>query len=283
MIFFFNLLATAAACGIFVPWPGIELVPLHWQHGVLTTGPPGKSWTLVVFVWVFEILCPGGHSPILVPSLLTWLAVVPVIYQSQTVCLCPEGHSGSTLWQGSSPKLALLRILLSSHKFQHCMSATTWEVHLAAPDPCLPFSGVAGNRGCPLLPVLRAHIEQSSRTVAAFSNLPDSAGLHFIGAYHFSYHPMVSHLTPVRPQCFPASVSLMLCRTLTSCVQLSCLCIGLPRWLSRRSIHLQCRRCKGCGFDPWVKKMPWRRAWQPTPVFLPGESHGQRSLVGYSP
>ena len=38
-----------------------------------------------------------------------------------------------------------------------------------------------------------------------------------------------------------------------------------------------------CGFDPWVRKIPWRRAWQPTPVFLPGESHGQRSLVGYSP
>ena len=37
------------------------------------------------------------------------------------------------------------------------------------------------------------------------------------------------------------------------------------------------------GFDPWVRKIPWRRAWQPTPVFLPGESHGQRSLVGYSP
>ena len=32
------------------------------------------------------------------------------------------------------------------------------------------------------------------------------------------------------------------------------------------------------GFDPWVGKVPWRRAWQPTPVFLPGESHGQRSL-----
>jgi len=37
------------------------------------------------------------------------------------------------------------------------------------------------------------------------------------------------------------------------------------------------------GFSPWVGKIPWRRAWQPTPVFLPGESHGQRSLVGYSP
>ena len=36
-------------------------------------------------------------------------------------------------------------------------------------------------------------------------------------------------------------------------------------------------------FDPWVGKIPWTRAWQPTPVFLLGESHGQRSLVGYSP
>ena len=35
--------------------------------------------------------------------------------------------------------------------------------------------------------------------------------------------------------------------------------------------------------DPWVGKIPWRRAWQPTPLFLLGESHGQRSLVGYSP
>ena len=45
----------------------------------------------------------------------------------------------------------------------------------------------------------------------------------------------------------------------------------------------QHRRLKRCGFDPWVRKIPQRRAWQPTPVFLPGESHGQRSLGGYSP
>ena len=38
-----------------------------------------------------------------------------------------------------------------------------------------------------------------------------------------------------------------------------------------------------CGFDPWVGKMPWRKKWQTTPVFLPGESHGQRNLAGYSP
>jgi len=36
-------------------------------------------------------------------------------------------------------------------------------------------------------------------------------------------------------------------------------------------------------FDPWVRKILWRRAWQPTPVFSPGESHGQKSLAGYSP
>ena len=41
-----------------------------------------------------------------------------------------------------------------------------------------------------------------------------------------------------------------------------------------------CRRHRS---DPWVRKIPWRRAWQPIPAFLPGESHGQRSLVGYSP
>ena len=44
----------------------------------------------------------------------------------------------------------------------------------------------------------------------------------------------------------------------------------------------QCRRHWRNGFDPCVRKIPWRRKWQSTPVFLPGESHGQRSLLGYS-
>ena len=45
----------------------------------------------------------------------------------------------------------------------------------------------------------------------------------------------------------------------------------------------QCKRCKRCGFDLWVRNIPWRRKWQPTPVFLPGECHGQRCLPGYTP
>ena len=45
----------------------------------------------------------------------------------------------------------------------------------------------------------------------------------------------------------------------------------------------QCKRHKRHEFAPWVKKIPWRRKWQPSPVSLPGKSHGQRNLVGYSP
>ena len=57
----------------------------------------------------------------------------------------------------------------------------------------------------------------------------------------------------------------------------------LPRWLSGKEPACQCRRCRRCVFDPWVGKISWRRKWQPTPVFLSGKSHGQRSLAGYSP
>ena len=51
-------------------------------------------------------------------------------------------------------------------------------------------------------------------------------------------------------------------------------------WLHAKESACQCRRCR---IDPWVWKIPWRRKWLPTPVFLSGESHGQRDLEGYSP
>ena len=51
---------------------------------------------------------------------------------------------------------------------------------------------------------------------------------------------------------------------------------GLPKWFSGKESTCQCRRH---GFDPWVGKIPWRRKWQPTPVFLPGKFSGQKSLV----
>ena len=61
------------------------------------------------------------------------------------------------------------------------------------------------------------------------------------------------------------------------------LLLGFPDGASGKELTCQCRRQERCGLNPWVGKIPWRRAWQPTPVFLPGESHGQRSLAGYSP
>ena len=53
-----------------------------------------------------------------------------------------------------------------------------------------------------------------------------------------------------------------------------------PRWLRGKESAYQ---CMVPGFDPWVRKIPWRGKWQATPVLLPGKSHGQRSLAGYSP
>ena len=55
--------------------------------------------------------------------------------------------------------------------------------------------------------------------------------------------------------------------------------LGFPGGSDDR-VCLQCRRPR---FDPWVRKISWRKEWLPTPVFLPGESHGQRNLAGYTP
>ena len=59
--------------------------------------------------------------------------------------------------------------------------------------------------------------------------------------------------------------------------------MGFPGGAVVKKSSCQCRRSKRRRFDPWVRKIPWRRKWQPTPVFLPRKFHGQRSLVGYSP
>ena len=70
--------------------------------------------------------------------------------------------------------------------------------------------------------------------------------------------------------------------TCSSCIFSSCYIPvpGLPWWLSGKESTCRCRRS---WFDPWVGKISWRRKWQPTLVFLPGKSHRQRSLAGYSP
>ena len=58
---------------------------------------------------------------------------------------------------------------------------------------------------------------------------------------------------------------------------------GFPGGTVLKNSTCQFRRHKRLGFDPWVGEIPWRRKWQPIPIFLPGKFHGQRSLVGYRP
>ena len=77
--------------------------------------------------------------------------------------------------------------------------------------------------------------------------------------------------------CFIYQTSFLL---LLSLIELLSGVTGLPRWLRSKKSTWKCRRRR---FNPWVRKIPWRRKWQPTPVFLPRRSHWQRSLAGYSP
>ena len=102
---------------------------------------------------------------------------------------------------------------------------------------------------------------------------------------HFSPTPCLlswSNAVGIHPHCFPGSG-----------LNINCQCLGffgrgrspeearrLPRWLSGKQSACQNRRL---GFNPWVRKTPWRRAWPPAPIFLAGESRGQRSLVRHSP
>ena len=61
------------------------------------------------------------------------------------------------------------------------------------------------------------------------------------------------------------------------------LVMGTLRWHSYKEFACQCRRHRRCEFNPCIRKIPWRRKWLPTPLFLPGKFLGQRSLVGYDP
>ena len=118
------------------------------------------------------------------------------------------------------------------------------------------------------------------------------------------YASLCSHLCKdVYVHCLYMQVSLCLCVYVYVCcmsayiyefvctpVYLStymflCVCayVCFPGGASGKESAFQCKRHKRHGFDLWVRKIPSRSVWQPTPVFLAGESHGQRSLVGYCP
>ena len=161
---------------------------------------------------------------------------------------------------------------------------------------------------CQLAPPSPSLTPPPARCVVAILILPQLSSpyvsLH-IGATDKHYH-FIAHILPLSPQPLlflpkswsfvhlssltPADVHLQsqiqkLYYTVTYC-QSRALASGRPGWgfpggASGKEPKCQCRRCKRRGFNPWVGKIPWRRTWPPTLVSLPGELHGQKSLVGY--
>ena len=78
----------------------------------------------------------------------------------------------------------------------------------------------------------------------------------------------LTHKNNITTHCYGGNVELLL---------------NFPGGARDKELACQCRRCKRHGFNPWIRKIPWSSKWRPTPVFLPRESHGQRSLAGYGP
>ena len=104
--------------------------------------------------------------------------------------------------------------------------------------------------------------------------------LKFLFLWNISHHLLREQKSHIVGQRDESASHTCLTHTIKSSKLLNCcwLFIGLSWWLSGKQSTCQCRRC---GFDPWVR-IPWRER-QPTPVFLPGEFQGQRSLAGYNP
>ena len=113
-----------------------------------------------------------------------------------------------------------------------------------------------------------------------------SGGFHVVGTVHMAGCPgIVSSLSSVLliARTFALGDHCSLCCGAALQFWCSWTHLQLPRWCSGKESTYQCRGCNRHGFNPWVRRFPWTRKWQPTPVFLTGKSHGQRKLVGYSP
>ena len=112
---------------------------------------------------------------------------------------CPEGHSSNTLWQGSSLQLALLGTLLSSHKFQHCMSAITWEARLAALIHARRSSGWQEIEGVLCYPCLGHTLRRAPGQLQPLVTCQILQGCISWALNHSFLTILVSHLTPVLP------------------------------------------------------------------------------------
>ena len=131
-----------------------------------------------------------------------------------------------------------------------------WTGRVSTPDNT-PGAGVTAHRVA-VFPAARGPWANQEVSFPAVQPFPPSSSFLLVEKDQFALHGTVK----------------------SSLCWASLLSVGLCKWLSGKESACQCGKC---GFSPWVGKIPWRREWQPTPVFVPVKSHGWRSLAGYSP
>ena len=140
----------------------------------------------------------------------------------------------------------------------------------------------------PEFTISAAHLFDLCQEVRRRSFLCYTVGSHYfiysVNGVYVSTPTLQFAPTPSFPPWFPYVYSLCLCVYFFFANKTICIIfLGFLGGASGKEPAYQCRKPKRHRFDPWVKKILWRMAWQPIPILLPEESHGQRSLTGYSP
>ena len=138
----------------------------------------------------------------------------------------------------------------------------------------LPFQGFQGGCSTAMLSMLHFWVN----TTASFrrDGIASAVGTCWLS-------PQLPFFLPARVIFLFGKLLLCHCATALLLVETDPQFLGCPSGVSGKESACQCRGLRRCGFNPWLRKIPWSRKWQPAPVFLPGKYYGQRSLAGYSP
>ena len=294
----------------FDTWPFLHLLPLTW---VWETLPSSAFSGLLANPWSQTLLWPQDPSPrtVVAPEFTLVLSKilslelrgthVPAHLVSQLPHK-PEYVPIHPSWPapGGSPPPTPQPGLLKPDWFPEsaqCLLLSTYNdatprVHTPthAPTLCVHTPAHAPTlcaHANSLSHTVCAHASSRSRTVCTHANSRSRTVCAHASSRSRNHHDCFASVLS-----FPSHVNICLyIFALSVCMSMSvsvytyvyCYVQGFPRWLSNEESFCQCRRCRRWDFDPWVRKIPWSRKWKPTPVFLPGKSHRQRSLAGYSP
>ena len=264
----------------------MSLLPWHWAHG-FWLWPSWEKWDGVSIqrVWaelrhlsrqtassvdLENPLSPeSSHGPLRAPN-TSWppLSLTALGHSPDPLChpsLC-SGILTPTCWPCSSTGMGTTR------KWAQLSLAAALSLSLRS-TPCASSPGQAKCKSWWPRRVWANHC-----CGAQFSPL-DCEAVDEISHMAANLHPSNRSMSPPSP-------SAILCRSSMYQTVRHGTALGLQASLdfsgSTSGKEPTCQ-CRWRGFDFWVRKIPWRSTWQPTPVFLPGESHGHRNLVGYRP